>query len=71
MQQMKEQGKIPPDQTNKEEIGSLPEKELRVMIVKMIQNFGNKLEKIWEMFNKDLEQLKSKQTRMNNTRNEI
>ena len=46
MQQMKEQGKIPPDQTNKEEIGSLPEKELRVMIVKMIQNFGNKLEKI-------------------------
>ena len=35
---MKEQGKNPPDKTNEEEIGSLPEKEFRVMIVKMIQN---------------------------------
>ena len=32
---MKEQGKNPPDQTNEEEIGSLPEKEFRVMIGKM------------------------------------
>ena len=31
---MKEQGKNPPDQTNEEEIGSLPENEFRVMIVK-------------------------------------
>ena len=37
MQQMKEQGKKPLHQTNEEEIGSLPEKEFRVMIVKMIQ----------------------------------
>ena len=37
---MKEQGKNAPDQTNEEEIGSLPEKEFRVMIVKMIQNLG-------------------------------
>ena len=36
MQQMKKQGKNPPDQKNEEEIGSLPEKEFRVMIVKMI-----------------------------------
>ena len=39
-QQMKEQGKNPPHQTNEEEILSLPEKEFRVMIVKMIQNLG-------------------------------
>ena len=32
---MKEQGKKPSDQTNEEEIGSLPEKEFRVMIVKI------------------------------------
>ena len=38
MQQMKEHGEIPPHQTNEEEIGSLHEKEFRVMIVKMIQN---------------------------------
>ena len=67
MQQMKEQGKNPPDQTNEDEIDSLPEKEFRVMIVKMIQNFGNRMEKIQETFNKDLEELKSKQTVMKNT----
>ena len=66
---MKEQGKNPPDQTNEEETGSLTEKEFRVMIVKMIQNLGNRMEKIQETFNKDLEELKSKQTMMNNTIN--
>ena len=68
---MKEQGKNPPDQTNEEEIDSLPEKEFRVMTVKMIQNLGNKMEKIQETFNRDPEELKSKQTMMNNTMNEI
>ena len=67
---MKEQGKNPSDQTNEEEIRSLPEKEFRVMIVKMIQNLGNRMETIQEIFNKDLEELKSKQTMMNNTINE-
>ena len=67
---MKEQGKNPPDQTSEDEIVSLPEKELRVMIVKMIQNLGNRMEKIQETFNNDLEELKSKQIVMNNTINE-
>ena len=49
---MKEQGKNPPDLTNEKEIGSLPEKEFRI-IVKMIQNLGNRMEKIQETFNKD------------------
>ena len=70
-QQTKEQGKNPPDLTNEEEIGSLPEKKFRIIIVKMIQNLGNRREKIQETFNKDLEELKSKQTMMNNTINEI
>ena len=68
---MKEKGKNPTEQTNEEEIGSLPEKEFRVMIVKIIQNLGNRMEKIQETFNKDLEELKSKETMMNNTINEI
>ena len=70
-QQMKEQGKNPPDLTNEEEVGSLPENEFRVMIVKIIQNLGNRMEKIQETFNKELEELKSKQTMMNNTINKI
>ena len=56
---------------NEEEIGNLPEKEFRVIVVKMIQNLGNRMEKIQETFNKDLEELKSKQTVMNNTITEI
>ena len=48
-QQMKEQGKNPPDQTN-EEICSLPKKEFRIMIVKMIQNLGNE----WTKYKKVL-----------------
>ena len=68
---MKEQGKNSPGQANEEEIGSLPEKEFRVMVVKMIQNHGRRMEKIQEMFNKDVEELKRKETMMNNTINEI
>ena len=68
---MKEQGKNPPDQTNVEEIGSLPEKEFRVMIIKMIPNLGTGMENRQETFNKDLEELKSKQTMMNSTINGI
>ena len=37
----------------------------------MIQNLGKRMEKIQETFNKDLEELKSKQTMMNNTIHEI
>ena len=57
---MKEQGKKLQDQINEDKIGNLPEKEFRVMVVKMIQNLGNSMEKIQETFNKDLEELKSK-----------
>ena len=37
----------------------------------MIQNLANRMEKMQETFNKDLEELKSKQTMINNTINEI
>ena len=68
---MKKQGRNPPDVTNEEEMGRLPEKECRIITVKMIQNLGNGTEKIQETFNKDLEELKSKKTVMKNTINEI
>ena len=44
MSQMKEQSKNLQDQINEEEIGNIPEKEFRVMIVKMIQNLGKRME---------------------------
>ena len=43
------------------EIGNVPEKEFRIMIVKMIQNLRKTMEKMQEMFTKDLEELKNKQ----------
>ena len=49
-------------QLNEVEIGNLPEKEFRILMVKMIQDLGKrmeaKIEKMQEMFNKDLEELK-------------
>lgn len=36
MQQMKENGENPQKQINKEDRGSIPEKEYRVMIIKMM-----------------------------------
>ena len=68
-QQVKEQEKCPPSQTEEEEIGNLPEKEFRIMKIKMIQNLENKMElqinsletkieKMQEMFNKDLQEKK-------------
>ena len=41
------------------------------MVVKMIQNLGNRMEKIKETFKKDLEELKRKETVMSNITNEI
>ena len=69
IQQGKEHVKCPPIQTKEEEIGNLPEKEFRKMRVKMIQNLENKMglqiniletriEKMQEMFNKDLGEIK-------------
>ena len=73
--QMKEQIRNTGVQTDKEETGKLLEKEFRIMVVKMIKkkkkNFENKMEKMQESINKDLEELKNKHTRTNNTITEI
>ena len=60
--QMKEQTRNTEIQIFEEEIGKLPEKEFRIMIVKMIKNLENKMEKMQESINKDLEELKNKHT---------
>ena len=81
-QQVKEQESCPPNQTKEEEIENLPDKEFQIMILKMIQNLENKIEsqinsletrteKMQEMFNKDLEEIKKSQSIMNNAITEI
>ena len=69
--QMKKQTRNTEGQINEEEIGKLPEKEFRIMIVKMIKNLENKMEKMQESINKDLKKLKNKHTETNNTITEI
>ena len=69
---MKEQTRNTEVQINVEEIGKSPGKELRIkelriMIVKMIKNLVNKMEKMQESINKDLEELKNKHTETNDT----
>ena len=57
---MKEQDKTPEKQLSEVEIGKILEKEFRIMIVKMMQDLGKRMEakneKMQEMFNKDLEE---------------
>ena len=55
--QMKEQTRNTEVQINEEEIGKLPGKEFRI---KMIKNLENKMEKMQESTNKDLEEIKNK-----------
>ena len=68
---MKEQTRNTEIQINQEERGKFPEKEFRIMVIKMIKTFENKMEKMKESINKDLEELKNKHTGANNTITEI
>ena len=68
---MKAQTRNTEVQMNEEEIGKLPGKKFRIIIVKMIKNLENKMEKMKESINKGLEELKNKHTETNNTITEI
>ena len=62
--QMKEHAKNTQDQINEEEMGKLSGKEFRVVIVKMIQNIKNGMEKMElsvNTFKKDLEEINNTQ----------
>ena len=69
MSQIKRQDKTPEKQLNEMDTGNLPEKELKIMIVKMIQDLGKRMEanieKMQKMFTKNLEELKNKQREIN------
>ena len=58
MSQMKGQNRTPEKQVNGD--SNLSEKEFRIMIVKMIRDFGNRMEKMQEIFTKNLQELKNK-----------
>ena len=57
---MKEQNKTSEKQLDEVEIENIPEKDVRIMIVQMIWDLRKRMEKMQEMFTKDLEELKNK-----------
>ena len=69
--EMKEQIRNTEVQINEEKIGKLPEKEIRIMIVQMIKNLENKMEKMQQSINRDLKEVKNKHTETKNTITEI
>ena len=73
--QMREKGKTPENQLSNEEILSLQEKDFRLLMLKMMQDIGNKLEakmdNLQETLTKEIQDIKLKQEEMQNTITEI
>ena len=72
---MREKGKTPENQLSNEEILSLQEKDFRLLMLKMMQDIGNKLEakmdNLQETLSKEIQDIKLKQEEMQNTITEI
>ena len=72
---MREKGKTPEKQLNHEEILSLQEKDFRLLMLKMMQDIGNKLEakmdNLQETLTKEIQDIKHEQEAMLNTITEI
>lgn len=73
--QTREKGKTPENQLSEEEILSLQEKDFRLLMLKMMQDIGNKLEakmdNLQETLTKEIQDIKLKQEEMQNTITEI
>ena len=72
---MREKGKTPENQLSDQEILSLQEKDFRLLMLKMMQDIGNKLEakmdNLQETLTKEIQDIKLKQEEMQNTITEI
>ena len=74
MFQMKEKDKSPEEELSEVEIGNLPNKEFKIMVVKMIKGLGRRMDSQSEkldVFNKELENIKKNQKEMRNTITEM
>ena len=73
--QMREKEKTPENQLSDQEILSLQEKDFRLLMLKMMQDFGNRLEEnidnLQKTLSKEIQDLKLKQAEMQNTITEI
>ena len=72
---MREKGKTPENQLSDEETLSLQETDFRLLMLKMMQDIGNKLEakmdNLQETLTKEIQDIKLKQEEMQNTTTEL
>ena len=72
---MREKGKTPENQLSDQEILSLQERDFRLLMLKMMQDIGNKLEakmdNLQETLTKEIQDIKLKQEEMQHTIIEI
>ena len=64
--QRKKQDKTPKEELSEVEISNLPDKEFKVIIIKMLNKLGRRMNEHSEKFNKDLENIKKNQTELKN-----
>ena len=73
--QMRERGKTPEKQLSEQEIHRLQEKDFRLLMLKMMQDIGNKVEarmdNLQETLTKEIQDTKLKHEEMQNTITEI
>jgi len=67
MIQMKEQKETSEKELNKMEIINLPDKEFKVMVLKIFMGFERKVDELSEYFKKDIENVKKKQSKLKYT----
>ena len=71
MFQMKEKDKTPEEELRKVEISNSPDKEFKVLIIKMLNNLGRKMDEHSDKFNKELENTKMNQRDLKNIKTGI
>ena len=71
MFQRKEQGKAPKEELTLVDLGNIPDKKFKVVIVKMLKEVRRRMDEHSEKFKKELEEIKKNQVELNNTITEI
>ena len=71
MFQMKEQDKIPEEELSKVQLSNLPDKEFKLMIIKMLHEFRRRMDEHSVKFNKELQNIQKNQSELKNIMTEI
>ena len=71
MSQMKEQHKSTERRLNRKEVSNTPDKEFKVMIIKILSGPEKRVEDLSEIHNKEIENIKKNQTEIKNSLNKI